>query len=242
VISPLADGRGVELGPALLGPPGQHIRVGRGPQEFRQHVGVEHDHDRRRFGLAPAGVSLIAAARASCSCEACAVCKGSDALDRRPQLAAALGAVRRLRCQLLVAKLDRLSRDVHFITGLMVQRVPFLVAELGTDVVPFMLHIYAALAEKERRMISEPPERPCKRAKSKVRSSATGPTSLMLKRKDQPGWPRTHFVLPRMSCPLSSGSKRAELSAFAESRRCWMRAASARRAAASGRRRRLGPL
>jgi len=81
--------------------------------------------------------------------------KGSDALDRRPQLAAALAAARRLRCPVLVAKLDRLSRDVHFIAGLMVQRVPFLVAELGADVDPFMLHIYAALAEKERRMISE---------------------------------------------------------------------------------------
>ena len=81
--------------------------------------------------------------------------KGSDALDRRPQLAAALAVARRLKCSVLVAKLDRLSRDVHFIAGLMVQRVPFLVAELGTDVDPFMLHIYAALAEKERRMISE---------------------------------------------------------------------------------------
>ena len=56
---------------------------------------------------------------------------------------------------MLVAKLDRLSRDVHFIAGLMAQRVPFVVAELGADVDPFMLHIYAALAEKERRMISE---------------------------------------------------------------------------------------
>ncbi len=81
--------------------------------------------------------------------------KGSDALDRRPKLAAALAAARRERCPVLVAKLDRLSRDVHFIAGLMVQRVPFLVAELGADVDPFMLHIYAALAEKERRMISE---------------------------------------------------------------------------------------
>ncbi len=81
--------------------------------------------------------------------------KGSDALDRRPQLAAALAAAKRLRCTVLVAKLDRLSRDVHFVAGLMVQRVPFLVAELGADVDPFMLHIYAALAEKERRMISE---------------------------------------------------------------------------------------
>ena len=81
--------------------------------------------------------------------------KGSDALDRRPQLAAALITAKRRRCAVLVAKLDRLSRDVHFIAGLMVQRVPFLVAELGPDVDPFMLHIYAALAEKERRMISE---------------------------------------------------------------------------------------
>ena len=81
--------------------------------------------------------------------------KGNDALERRPQLAAALATGRRLRCAVLVAKLDRLSRDVAFIAGLMAQNVPFRVAELGLDVDPFMLHIYAALAEKERRMISE---------------------------------------------------------------------------------------
>jgi DNA invertase Pin-like site-specific DNA recombinase len=80
--------------------------------------------------------------------------KGSDALDRRPQLAAALRRARRLRCSILVARLDRLSRDVHFISGLMSKRVPFVVAELGNDVDPFMLHIYAALAEKERALIS----------------------------------------------------------------------------------------
>jgi DNA invertase Pin-like site-specific DNA recombinase len=55
----------------------------------------------------------------------------------------------------LVAKLDRLSRDVAFIAGLMAQRMPFIVAELGADADPFMLHLYAALAEKERRLISE---------------------------------------------------------------------------------------
>jgi DNA invertase Pin-like site-specific DNA recombinase len=33
--------------------------------------------------------------------------------------------------------------------------VPFIVAELGADADPFMLHLYAALAEKERRLISE---------------------------------------------------------------------------------------
>ena len=80
--------------------------------------------------------------------------KGSDALERRPQLAAALGEARRKRCSIGVAKLDRLSRDVHFISGLMAHRVPFVVAELGADVDPFILHLFAALAEKERAMIA----------------------------------------------------------------------------------------
>jgi DNA invertase Pin-like site-specific DNA recombinase len=83
--------------------------------------------------------------------------KGADALDRRPKLAAALKAARKVDkgCPVIVAKLDRLSRDVHFISGLMQHKTPFIVAELGPDVDPFMLHIYASLAEKERRLISE---------------------------------------------------------------------------------------
>ncbi len=81
--------------------------------------------------------------------------KGADALDRRPQLKAALDAARRRHCPVAVSKLDRLSRDVHFISGLMTHRVPFLVAELGADVDPFVLHLYAALAEKERALISQ---------------------------------------------------------------------------------------
>ena len=81
--------------------------------------------------------------------------KGADALDRRPQLAAALAAAKVAKCSVIVAKLDRLSRDVAFVAGLMAQRVPFVVAELGRDADPFMLHLYAALAEKERRLISE---------------------------------------------------------------------------------------
>ena len=81
--------------------------------------------------------------------------KGSDALDRRPQLAAALAAAKTAKCSVVVAKLDRLSRDVAFVAGLMAQRVPFIVAELGRDADPFMLHLYAALAEKERRLIAE---------------------------------------------------------------------------------------
>jgi DNA invertase Pin-like site-specific DNA recombinase len=81
--------------------------------------------------------------------------KGADALDRRPELAAALARARKARCPVVVAKLDRLSRDVAFISGLMAHRVPFVVAELGIDADPFMLHLYAALAEKERTLISQ---------------------------------------------------------------------------------------
>jgi DNA invertase Pin-like site-specific DNA recombinase len=81
--------------------------------------------------------------------------KAADALDRRPRLAAALAAAKASKCSIVVSKLDRLSRDVAFVAGLMAQRVPFNVAELGRDADPFMLHLYAALAEKERRLISD---------------------------------------------------------------------------------------
>ena len=101
--------------------------------------------------------------------------KGADALDRRPQLAAALATARQAKCPVLVAKLDRLSRDVAFIAGLMAQRVPFIVAELGSDADPFMLHLYAALAEKERRQISERTKAPSPLASSKAPSSAIRP-------------------------------------------------------------------
>src|SRR5258708_4734441 len=79
---------------------------------------------------------------------------GSDALERRPKLAAALKAARKAKAPVLVAKLDRLSRDVHFISGLMSQRVEFVVCDLGRQSDPFVLHLYAALAEKERGMIA----------------------------------------------------------------------------------------
>src|ERR1700732_5263686 len=77
--------------------------------------------------------------------------KGSDALDRRPQLKAALAAAKKLKCHVAVAKLDRLSRDVHFISGLMAHRVPFVVAELGADVDPFGLHLFAERSSTPRR-------------------------------------------------------------------------------------------
>jgi DNA invertase Pin-like site-specific DNA recombinase len=80
---------------------------------------------------------------------------GNDALDRRPRLAEALAKAKRAKAPVVVAKLCRLSRDVAFISGLMARRVPFIVAELGAEADPFMLHIYAVLAEKERALIAD---------------------------------------------------------------------------------------
>lgn len=79
--------------------------------------------------------------------------KGADALDRRPQLTATLALTRQAKCPGRRGKArsplprPRLhcrpcSGSVH-------------VAELGADADPIMLHLYAALAEKERRLISE---------------------------------------------------------------------------------------
>ena len=108
--------------------------------------------------------------------------KGSDALERRPQLKAALAAARKLRCRVSVAKLDRLSRDVHFISGLMAHKVPFVVAELGPDVDPFVLHLFAALAEKERALISTRTRQALSAAKA--RGVALGNPKLHAARKN----------------------------------------------------------
>jgi DNA invertase Pin-like site-specific DNA recombinase len=79
---------------------------------------------------------------------------GADALDRRPQLAAALEDARRRRCAVVVSKLDRLARDVAFISSLVSRRVRFIVTELGADADSFTIHIFAAMCERERRAIS----------------------------------------------------------------------------------------
>src|SRR5438270_4314858 len=103
--------------------------------------------------------------------------KGADALDRRPQLTAALAAARNAKGCVLVSKLDRLSRDVAFVAGLMAQRVPFIVAELGRDADPFILHLYAALAEKERRLIAERTKPPSQSGRPAAPSLAIRRTS-----------------------------------------------------------------
>jgi DNA invertase Pin-like site-specific DNA recombinase len=70
----------------------------------------------------------------------------------RAQLAMALAHCKRIDATLLIAKLDRLARNVHFISGLMETKIPFVACDLPTST-PFMLHIYAAMGEEEARAI-----------------------------------------------------------------------------------------
>jgi len=79
------------------------------------------------------------------------VLSGAD--RARPGLESALGACKKYRARLIVAKLDRLSRDVEVIAGLM-NRVDFGCADMP-DADRFQLHVYAALAEQERKAIGQ---------------------------------------------------------------------------------------
>lgn len=72
--------------------------------------------------------------------------------DDRPQLTAALKQAKEAKAELLVAKLDRLSRDVEFIARTM-KRATIRVATMP-NADPFQMHLFAALAEKEREFIS----------------------------------------------------------------------------------------
>lgn len=80
--------------------------------------------------------------------------KGSNALAKRPQLLAALTEAKRTKAKLVLAKLDRLARNVHFISGLMETGVDFAVADMP-NADRFQLHLFAALAEKEAEIISQ---------------------------------------------------------------------------------------
>jgi DNA invertase Pin-like site-specific DNA recombinase len=73
--------------------------------------------------------------------------------NERPQLAAAMVECRRTGATLLIAKLDRLARDVAFIATLMKSDVKFTAVDMP-DADPFRLHIEAAIAEEEARKIS----------------------------------------------------------------------------------------
>lgn len=98
----------------------------------------------------------------------------SGAKNGRPKLADAMAACKRHKATLLIAKLDRLARNVHFISGLMESGVDF-VATDNPNATPFMIHMLAAFAEHEREMGRQRTRDALRRAKQRgVRLGKTG--------------------------------------------------------------------
>lgn len=84
----------------------------------------------------------------------------------RPQLAEALAMCRKHKAKLIIAKLDRLARNVHFISGLMESGVDFVAVDMP-EASRFTIHILAAVAEHEREMISKRTKDALKAAKAR---------------------------------------------------------------------------
>src|SRR5208283_2946744 len=92
--------------------------------------------------------------------------KGKDALSMRPELVKALDSAKRNDATLLIAKLDRLSRNLHFITSLMESKVKFVCCDMP-DANNLTLHIIGAMAEYEAKRISERTRDALKAAKAR---------------------------------------------------------------------------
>jgi DNA invertase Pin-like site-specific DNA recombinase len=104
--------------------------------------------------------------------------KGSNALARRPKLREALDHCKRSRSTLVIAKLDRLARNVHFVSGLIESGVEFVAADMP-EATKTMIQIYAVMAEHERDMISRRIKEALAQAKRRgVRLGVTGKVNL----------------------------------------------------------------
>lgn len=104
--------------------------------------------------------------------------KGSNALEKRPQLRLALERCRKTGATLLIAKLDRLARNVHFVSGLIETGVDFVAADMP-QANKVMIQMHAVMSEWERDQISERTKAALAAAKARgVVLGVTGPANL----------------------------------------------------------------
>lgn len=110
------------------------------------------------------------------------VCSGK--LDSRTELWKAIAAAKRHDAKVLIAKLDRFSRKVSFIAGIMEQGVGLVVADMphASD---FQLHIFAALAQEERRLISDRTKSALAEAKRRGVSLGANSAALAIRHRQQ---------------------------------------------------------
>lgn len=79
--------------------------------------------------------------------------KGANALEKRPKLRAALETCRKQGATLIIAKLDRLARNVHFVSGLLETGCDFVAADMP-QANKVMIQMHAVMSEWERDQIS----------------------------------------------------------------------------------------
>ncbi len=104
--------------------------------------------------------------------------RGANALEKRLQLRLALEACRQSGAVLLIAKLDRLARNVHFVSGLMESRVKFVACDMP-EANDLTIHLMAAFAEYGAKRISERTKEALAAAKARgVSLGATRPANL----------------------------------------------------------------
>ena len=102
--------------------------------------------------------------------------------DHRTGLRDAMNYANKTGATLVIAKLDRVSRRVSFIAGLMESGIKFAIAELP-NATEFQIHLYAALSQEERRLISERTKAAL--AAAKRRGTVLGKHSAVLARQNR---------------------------------------------------------
>lgn len=103
---------------------------------------------------------------------------GADALDKRLQLRAALALCKKRKATLVIAKLDRLARNVHFVSGLIESGVEFVAADMP-QANKVMIQMHAVMSEWERDQISKRTKDALAAAKARgVKLGKTGPKNV----------------------------------------------------------------
>jgi DNA invertase Pin-like site-specific DNA recombinase len=129
----------------------------------------------------------------------------SGSKNDRPQLALALETCRRHKAVLIIAKLDRLGRNVAFVSALMESDVEFIAAD-NPHASKLMLHMLAAFAEHEREMISQRTKAALAAAKARgVRLGINGARLAAANHAEAVAWTKT--VAEHVNAARASGAK-----------------------------------
>jgi|TARA_R110002074_G_C12555186_1_gene667035 DNA invertase Pin-like site-specific DNA recombinase len=136
----------------------------------------------------------------------------SGKIDQRVELWKAIAFAKKSNAKILIAKLDRFSRKVSFIAGIMEQGIGLVVAEMphASD---FQLHIFAALAQEERRLISERTRNALREAKKRgVDLGKNGRVLAFQNRLDADS--RALELAPLVSPLLENGTSYCQIAAY----------------------------